>query len=436
MPSPRRSLATLALTAGLIASASACGGSSSAADDDLLEVWNRASPASAEVTKKVLAAFTAKTGIKTKYVPVLDNWDGKVQEAVAARNLPDIIINDSGMLGTNVSQGLIGPVDRNQIAGQGELHERAWEQAKGYDGKYYAVPYSVQTVATLIRKDWREKVGAEVPKTWEDLVALAKAFQEKDPDGNGKADTYGMVVPASTERGYASWWASTYIWQSGGEFLTESGGKFTPAIDQPKSVEAVKWLQNLFCKDKLVIPGALTLVTKDAHPFFETGKAGIYLTGPYLFGRFDKSLGKDKYEVIPSPAGPAGATSMAEGENVYLMAGSKLQDQQKKLAEYLITPEAQKLGMAGNSDGAIVKLPVNKSVDVFTERQDDRWTAIKEIYEKDGKYFPNVPNWQPFRQKSAETLNKVFADCGTDVQAALTELAGGFKTELATQKVG
>jgi spermidine/putrescine-binding protein len=66
MPSPRRSLATLALTTGLISSTSACGGSSSAAADDLLEVWNRASPASAEVTKKVLAAFTAKTGIKTK----------------------------------------------------------------------------------------------------------------------------------------------------------------------------------------------------------------------------------------------------------------------------------------------------------------------------------------------------------------------------------
>lgn len=434
MPTPRRLRTGLALAA-LALPLSACG-SDAASDAESLEVWNRASPASAKVTEQLLAAFTAKTGIKVKYVPILDNWDGKVQEAVAARDLPDVIINDSGMLGTNVSQGLVGPVDRTAIAGQGELYDRAWEQAKGHDGKYYGVPFTVQVTATLIRKDWREKLGKDVPRTWDELLALAKDFRDKDPDGNGKADTYGMVVPASTERGYASWWASSYLWQGGGDFLTESGGRFVPAIDQPRAVEAVSWLQRLFCTEKVVTPGALTLVTKDAHPFFDTGKAGIYLTGPYMFGRFDKNVGKDKYEVVVSPAGPSGSTSMAEGENIYLMAGSKLGDQQKKLAEYLITPEAQRIGMAGNSDGSIVKLPVNTGVDVVAERKDERWELVRDVYDKHGKYFPNVPNWQPFRQKSAETFNKVFAECGTDVQAALTELAGEFKAELAAQKVG
>lgn len=245
-----------------------------------------------------------------------------------------------------------------------------------------------------------------------------------------------MLVPASTERGYTAWWASSYLWQGGGDFLTESGGRFTPAIDQPRSVEAVKWMQNLFCKDKVVVPGALTLITDDAHPFFETGKAGVYLTGPWMMGRFDKSLGKDKYEVIPSPAGPGGQGVLGEGENIYLMAGSKLQPQQKQLAEFLISAEGQRIGMNTNQPNPVVRLPVNTTVDVVAERKDERWATIKEIYRDNGRLFPQVPNWTPLRQQASETLNSIFANCGADVQAELTKLAGSFKTELAKQKAG
>ena len=80
----------------------------------------------------------------------------------------------------------------------------AWDAAQGADGKYYAVPFSAQSFALFIRKDWREKLGIAQPTTWDELDDLANAFTTKDPDGNGKADTYGYVIPGSTKRGYTS----------------------------------------------------------------------------------------------------------------------------------------------------------------------------------------------------------------------------------------
>ena len=43
---------------------------------------------------------------------------------------------------------------------------------------------------TIVRKDWLDKVGMSMPKTTDDLYQLAKAFTTKDPNGDGKKDTY------------------------------------------------------------------------------------------------------------------------------------------------------------------------------------------------------------------------------------------------------
>ncbi|GAB1818927.1 ABC transporter substrate-binding protein [Herbidospora sp. RD11066] len=433
MPTPRRFIAGLA---ALALAATACSSGETALSDEPLTLWTRSTPASAKVYEKILAEFTKTSGVKVTYVPVYENFEQKIQQAAAAKKLPDAVITDVSLLGNAVSQGLLTPVDKASIAGSGDLLERAWNQATAADGKQYGVPFSVQAMATFIRKDWREKLGHEVPTSWEGLVALAKDMQANDPDGNGKADTYGMLVPGSTQRGYTAWWAASYIWEGGGDFLTPQGpGKFTPAIDTAQSVQAVTWLQDLFCKEKVVVPGALTLITDDAHPFFENGQAGIYLTGPWMMGRFDESLGKDKYEVIANPPGPGGQAVLGEGENIYWMAGSKHEADRKKLAEFLISPAGQRIGMNGTAPNPVVRIPVNNGVDMMAERKDERWATVAKIYQDSGRLFPQVPNWQPFRQKASETLNSLFATCDGDVQGALTKLAGDFRTELDGQKV-
>jgi multiple sugar transport system substrate-binding protein len=422
----------------------ACGGGSDTSnepkqnDKAQLEIWVRKPPGSAaeKTAKELAAAFTKASGIPTNVTALFDDFETKLQQVAAQKQLPDIVINDTAQLGTMVKQGIVRTVNKKDIAGQDSLTQTSWDAAKGADGKYHAVPFSTQSFALFIRKDWREKLGLGVPTSWSEMDALATAFTTRDPDGNGKADTYGYVVPGSTKRGYTSWYFTSFLWAGGGDFFTEKKGKFTPAISSPQSVAAVDWFKAQFCTSKTVAPGAVQMETVQAHPVFETGKGGIYFTGPYNMARFDKNLGKDKYEVVPAPAGPGGKpASLAEGENVYLMAGSKNMSGQEKFAEFAISPEGQKVGMAGDSEGNIVRLPVNSKVEQSSVRKDVRWVIFEKVYRDAGRYVPAVPDWTPFRQASAETFNAIVADCNSDTKAELTKLASTFAGELKKQGV-
>lgn len=436
----RRVLVALLAALPLCLTAAACGGDDAKAkqnDKAELEIWTRRVPGSDQETtaKKIADAFTKKTGIPTKVVAIFDGFETKLQQQASQKDLPDIVVNDTAQLGSLVDQGLVREVNRDEIEGGADITDRAWGAAKAIDGKYYAVPTSAQSFALFIRSDWRKKVGMPVPKTWDDLIALGHAFTDKDPDGNGKKDTTGFIIPATTTRGYASWYWSTYLYQAGGDYFTETDGKFKSAIASPEAVTAATWWQGLFCKEKIVNPGAVSSDTNTSHQLWEAGKAGIYLTGPYVMGRFDKSLGKDKFEIVAPPPGPKGEGSLAEGENVYLMAGSQNEEGQKKFAEFSASVEGQEIGMDADRAGPVVRLPVNSKVVMTNTRKDARWKVFEDLYNKAGKYSPVVKDWTPFRQMSADTLNAIAADCTADPKKAMDELSVKFDAELEKQGI-
>ncbi|MFI7109103.1 extracellular solute-binding protein [Nonomuraea sp. NPDC050227] len=431
-----RRLLGAALVAALAATLTGCG-SGGSSRNDTLEIWIRQPPDSdsAKTAVKLADAFTKATGVRTKVVALFDDFETKLNQQAAQKALPDIVINDTAQLGNMHSQGWLQEVDKGRLAGGDQLSDLAWKAATGSDGKFYGAPFSAQAFALIVRKDWREKVGMRPPATWADLAALARAFTEKDPDGDGQQNTAGFVIPAGTKRGYASWYASSLVYANGGDFVRPTGpGKFAAMTDDPRTVEAVQFLQDQFCKSKTVNPGAVSNDTTVTHEVFEKGQGGIYLVGPYVLARFVKSVGTDRIEVLPVPKGPSGGPgTLGEGENVYLMVGSDLADAQKKFAEFAISPEGQRIGMNKDANGAIVRLPVNKGVDLAAERQDPRWKVFQESYEH-AVYAPPVPNWAPIRQDSADVINTVWADCGADVKAKMAELTARLNQELQSQK--
>ncbi|MFI5733018.1 ABC transporter substrate-binding protein [Kribbella sp. NPDC051587] len=403
-----------------------------------LELWTRTTPGGdgEKGMKKLAAAFEQATGQKIEVTAIFDDFETKLSQRAAQKDLPDIVMNDSSQLGTMLTQGIIREVDPSAIKGSDQLLDSALAVAKAGDGKMYGVPYSAQASALLIRKDWRQKVGLPVPTDLTQFVALAKAFTTKDPDGNGKNDTAGLAVPGSTKRGYASWYFSNFLWGAGGDFIAkQADGKYKPAMSTPESVAATKWFRDLACTDKVIQPGAATMDTPPTNETFESGKAGMYVVGPYLMPRFDGSLGKDKYEVVPVPKGAKDSTVLAEGGSAYLMAGSKNEAGQNAWASYIISPEAQKLGMEGEK-AFNVQLPVNKTVDVTAVRKDPRWTVYADVYRDHSRYAPSIPNWTPIRQASADTVNALIADCGLDVGAELTKLDGKLAESLKQQGIG
>jgi multiple sugar transport system substrate-binding protein len=404
-----------------------------------LQVWIREPPGSApaQVADRLVRAFVQKTGYRAKLVALYDDFETKLQQQAAYRQLPDIVINDTGQLGTMQSQGWLVQVDRATFPGGDDLADRAWQAAKAADGNYYGLPFSAHTFAIFVRADWRARLGLPAPKTWTDLLNMAVAFTNRDPDGDGKADTYGLDIPGTTKRGYMAWYFSTYLLDNGGEFLTETQpGRWVPGINESKALQAVTWLKSMFCQYRVVNPDAIQIDTPRAHDTFEKGIAGMYLTGPYMLPRFVKSMGSGKLEVFPVPPGPSGGPgALAEGENVYLTMGSRNRAGQKAFAEFATSVEGQTISMDGDNNGPIVRLPINTKVDVGAVRKDPRWATFQQLYNSAGGYMPSVPNWAPFRQMAADALNAVMADCGSDVRSAMDGLAAQFSVELKRQNV-
>ncbi|MRA94216.1 extracellular solute-binding protein, partial [Bacillus thuringiensis] len=67
-------------------------------------------------------------------------------------------------------------------------------EAASIDGALYGVPVQKDyaRAGLVIRKDWLDNLGLDVPTTMDELYEVAKQFTENDPDGNGVDDTVGF----------------------------------------------------------------------------------------------------------------------------------------------------------------------------------------------------------------------------------------------------
>ena len=430
-----RRLAATITAAGLAFGAAACGSGSDSAgssDPNTLEVWTRSNPDPAATYERVFAAFTEKTGIKIDYQPVI-NFDQQLQSRASTKDLPDVMINDTALMGSYQGQGLLKPIDPASIDGHDQITDKTWASTVGIDGRHYGIPYSRQAQTLMIRTDWLKKLGLQAPTTWAEMLSVAKAFAERDPDGDGKKDTYGMVVPGSAQNGYAAWWGASFLWSGGAKIIEKDGDGYRPAMDSAAAVRTVTWMKdNLFCGDNGVIqPGAISAVTGTATDF-QDGNAGMYLTGPYNIATYDTTPGKDTYEVIPFPAGPAGSTVLADGENIYFGARTGKAKQEQALAAFLISPEGQRLAMTGENQ-PVVRIPVNSTLDAAQVRDDPRWSVVQKAYEDASEEFPNAPDFAPLKQDTADALNAVFTYCGSDVGSGLRELNDTLAGDLEDQ---
>lgn len=431
-------LVAAALAAPVLAACSSGNGPAPAASDapGPLNVWVRGANDSPKAYQAIFDAFTKKTGIQIKTFFTLTDFETKLTAAATAHNLPDVVVDDAAQLGNFKTQGIIQQVDKGKLAGADQLTPASWDSAKDLKGDVYAVPFSAQANLLFIRSDWLTKLNLQAPKTWDDVVNVAKAFTTQDPDGDGKADTYGLDVPGSTTRGYVSWYWSTFFWQAGGEYFKDNGGgKFSASVNSAAGVQATTWFKDLFCTSKVVQPSALNDTTTETNKAFQTGVTGMYFTGPYAFATMDGSAVKGKYTVVAPPQGPANAKTLAEGTDIYLMSGGR-KIAGTKLAEYMITPEAQKMGMTAVPTATIVRLPVNSTVDAAGAHSGDpRWTLAAQTFANQGHYeADSMPNWTELRQASSDALNGMLAHCG-DPKSTLDTLNDKLNSLLKKQGV-
>jgi putative aldouronate transport system substrate-binding protein len=143
--------------------------------------------------------------IKTIWTTEGNDYDTKLNLCIASNDLPDIFKVRASQLKRLVDSNLVEDLT-GTLASYGSKQVKDLLAADGkealkqmtFKGKIMALPQNSALPGgfqyIFIRDDWRIKLKMPVPKTMGDLYNLAKAFVTKDPDGNGKADTFGLTV--------------------------------------------------------------------------------------------------------------------------------------------------------------------------------------------------------------------------------------------------
>lgn len=77
------------------------------------------------------------------------------------------------------------------------IPDEAWLPVTGSNGEIWGIPYHRHDAfnqVIYINKTWLDALNLEIPTTIEEFYDVMLAFAQKDPDGNGKDDTFGLIA--------------------------------------------------------------------------------------------------------------------------------------------------------------------------------------------------------------------------------------------------
>ena len=233
-------------------------------------------------------AFEATTG---------PDYNQKVSMAIASQNIPDIMyveeystlkeLVESDLIAdlTDIYNNLACDTVKEAYASYGEENNPI--NTVTFDGKIMAIPKTQLSDGQdflWLRKDWLDELGLEEPKSLEDMEAVLKAFIEKDPDGNGEADTVGLVVHSDIYGDYPNnTFAIDNVFTALGAYpsvwTTDKDGKAVYGSVQEEMKEPLQLL-NRWYEEGVIDKEFATRTNDDIVALISSGKCGAFI-GPW-----------------------------------------------------------------------------------------------------------------------------------------------------------
>lgn len=277
--------------------------------------------------------------LKVELIPLGNDGITKLSAAAAANNLPDLfqIISDPLLLQW-IPQGLVSPVDSllpmMPQRTKARYSDTTLNKVYTINGKLYALAETAGTLGRragfFIRKDWLDKLGLQVPKTLDDFLNVANAFTTKDPDGDGKNDTYGfgaIIDPTTYIQGLGNYFAPFYgAFGLPGAWDYTTPGKLTLSVRNPGFLQATQFIKSLV-DAKVIDPDWTTLTTNDFRARWKQGKYGIFwedfaaAMGQANSQAFFQNFPHAELVPLAPPVGPNGQSDVAEYLNVRFHMG-------------------------------------------------------------------------------------------------------------------
>jgi len=329
-----------------------------------------------EIQKEIAAAFTQKTGIAVRVIPVEENLLAeRVTAAYAAKSLPDVIFHpidftigwaEAGILDVGAATRSIKQLGKETF-GAGPLN-----LAHVPDG-YAAVPADGWGQLLLYRKDLFEQKKLAPPDRWDRILQAAEALHNPPL-------LWGFEAATDPGQTYTQQ-VFEHIALSNGVRLIDGSGKVD--LDTPGMVETLEFYQAL---SRFTPPGNLYWL--HTRMDYLSGRAAMIIWSPFILDELS-GLRRDQ-PVVPDMAkgdpgflarntgfvtiihGPKGAAQYGQ-INYFGITRDADQEAATQWVGFLLTDGYLKwLGMAPEG-----KLPVRKGTPDDTNRFIDGWMELE-----------------------------------------------------------
>ncbi|WP_108991125.1 extracellular solute-binding protein [Paenibacillus agaridevorans] len=363
-----------------------------------------------------------KLNIKLKPITASWNdWEEKLNVMIASGEMPDVFI----------SYGIDRPVQYRQwikegmllpISDYGDQYPHIQKSldnfealAKTTGGIHYSLPVyneagSDKTAVSghniLIRKDWLDKLGLQVPQTIDEFKQVADAFANGDPDENGKKDTYGYTSSSG-----GVWWqypifnafdTSTDRWEL-------KDGKWMPEVISDETKQAIEFLNAMYA-DKTLDPEFMLNTDDKKIEKFVTGKVGMIVHNANatlyndIYGKFEQAYPdrdpKSVFTWVGTLKGTTGQQRMDGFNNFWCVTSINSgisEEKQKKaleLLDYLLSDEGQDL-MLNGVEGVHYKKDGDAIAPLMSDedRSKDKAFSLKALVSWNTDFLPDsTPN--------------------------------------------
>lgn len=348
----KKKLLSTALAGIMLVSLTACGGGSSSGGGSdsqnaggassgggdkggtiTVAIWDNGQKAGLD---QIIADYTAATGNKAEIqVITWDQYWTLLKAGASGGDMPDVFWMHSNEVQKYMENDILMDLT-DRIANSDKLEmDKFPEDIKNlysWDGKTYAIPKDVDTIALFYNKTMFDEAGLSYPDdswTWDDFYDAAVKLTKDD------GSQYGTAMNPSNEQ---DGWMNI-IYTMGGKVLSDD--KKSSGFDDPNTIKAMEFVQKLIDN---VMPPATTMAETGTDVLLGSGKIAMLTQGSWMVPQFkEHEYISENCEVAVLPKDPTTGkrVSLYNGLGWAVSAKTKNPEAAWQLVEWFGTKDMQ-----------------------------------------------------------------------------------------------
>lgn len=234
------------------------------------------------------AEYERLTGIRLQHQYITGSeYDQRIALYADAGTLPDVF--DLGYTFYPEYAAADALADLTELVHSSGLYERVdeslWAQVT-LDGKIYGVPKErPQGRGTYVRKDWLDRLGMEIPTTYEEFLTMLRRFRDEIPE---------CVIPYTAPDLVSAAYLPEF-YQGMQTEIIPIDGIWVDGMQQPGMLTALNNLQSAYAEG-LLDPDAATNTTAACRDAWMTGSVGAFC---YWAGNWGQQLTEGLQKNVP-----------------------------------------------------------------------------------------------------------------------------------------